>query len=102
MDSLSKIIEEQMGVTHGMKDLEDHRALVQSRWDQAKAFHPRGSPSKLSPGTRKVRQDFYDPEDGKLNEQQIRHFQKKFKGILQLVSNASDGLHNVHSELCAL
>jgi hypothetical protein len=101
LESLGKVLQEQMGVTEGIEDLTDHRELVQSRWDQVKAFHPSGTPTKLSPGARKVRQDFYEPEHGKLNEQHSRHFQKKFKGMLQLVSNASEGLHNVHSELCA-
>ena len=93
---------EQLAITDGPEELADHRALVESRLNQvlALANDPTTTHMVLSPGCKKAKTDFYSPEDGKLTEQGIKNFQKKFKAAVQLVNNASEGLNSIHKELC--
>lgn len=93
---------EQLAVTEGSEDLLDHRALVESRLNQVLALAnvPETSPLVLSPGCKKAKTDFFSPDDGKLSENIIKTFQKKFKAAVQLVNNASEGLNSIHQELC--
>ena len=93
---------EQLAVTDGSEELTDHRALVESRLNQvlALANDPDASHLVLSPGCKKANNDFFSADDGKLSENIIKTFQKKFKAAAQLVNNASEGLNAIHQELC--
>lgn len=101
---LKEQVVEQLAVTDGSEELTDHRALVESRLNQvlALASDPDASHLVLSPGCKKAKNDFFSPDDGKLSENIIKTFQKKFKAAVQLVNNASEGLNAIHQELCAL
>ena len=96
-------IQEQLALTTGSDDLADHRALVQKRIDQVLDFVGKPTSSRkpvLSPGSTKIKLDFLNPQDGKLSEASMKQYQKKFSALMQLVTNASDGLNNVHKEIC--
>lgn len=88
-------------------ELKDHRSLMADRWTLALAFvkppgsTPPGSPAKLSPGTKKIREEFFegDPAAGKFNEAAFKLYQKKFKTMIQMLTNASEGLNRVHQEM---
>lgn len=97
-------VNEQLAITDGFEDLDDHRQLVKSRYDHVKAFAYSDDPPDilLSPGSKKIKDDFFRPSDGKLNENHIKVFAKKFKALVQLVNNASESLNTVHRELCNL
>ena len=97
-------VKEQLAITNGFEDLDDHRKLVESRYDHVKAFAVADDPPgiSLSPGAKKIKDDFFRPSDGKLSENHIKVFAKKFKSLVQLVNNATESLHSVHREICNL
>ena len=61
------------------------------------------SPAKLSPGTKKIQEDFFEGESaqGKFSDVAFKVYQKKFKSMIQLLGNASEGLDKVHQEMSA-
>ena len=103
LQDVAKHIHQQLALTDDVPELGEHRELVEKRLLGVQALcEGSASPSKLSPGARKIKEDFFQPPDGKFSEQSLKAFQKKFKGMIQLVSNASEGLHATHAEICTL
>ena len=97
-------------MTEGHEELADHRSLMADRWRLVRAFgqppgsdHTEGgSPAKLSPGTKKIRDDFFEGDpaaQGKFSEAAFKIFQKRFKTMIQMLTNASEGLERVHQEM---
>ncbi|CAK9099876.1 unnamed protein product, partial [Durusdinium trenchii] len=81
-------VQELLAITSDVDALQDHRALLANRWRQVEGFTQEGSPSKLSPTTRKTKSDFYTQKE--LGGGAIKSYQKKFKGLMQSVTNAAD------------
>ena len=99
MKVLQTDIEQQIAATSTSSELDDHRSLVQGRWDQLQAFAlPDMSPSKLSPSTKKMKLDVYGGDASALSTALLKTYRKKFQGYMQALTNASDRLNEVHRE----
>ena len=91
-------IEQQIAATATSAELNDHRVLVENRWEQLQAFAlPDISPSRLSPNTKKMKLDAYG-DGSSLNTSLLKSCKKKFQGFMQALTNASDRLNEVHRE----